>query len=62
MGKLFSQEEVAVTLGVHLKTVQHWCRAGRIRAVRVGKWWRVPEGEVERITREGVPRPERGEA
>jgi excisionase family DNA binding protein len=55
--KLFSVIEAAAVLGVHYRTVQQWCREQRVRGVRVGPYWRVPAKELERIEREGVPRP-----
>jgi excisionase family DNA binding protein len=56
MDKLFSLQEVSVILGFHLRTVQQWCAAGRLPAVRLGSRWRVPAEEIERIRREGLPR------
>lgn len=60
MGKLFSVHETASLLGLHAKTVERWCRQGEIAAVRLGTRWRVSAQELERIAREGVPRPESG--
>ncbi len=54
MGQLFSVDDVAMAFGLHAKTVERWCRAGIIRAVRLGSRWRVATEEVERIRREGV--------
>lgn len=55
MDKLFSVEEVSIILGLHAQTVQRWCAARKLQAVRLGLRWRVPAEEIERIRREGVP-------
>jgi excisionase family DNA binding protein len=56
LDKLFSVGEVAFMLGLHVQTVQRWCAAHRLQAVRLGLRWRVPAEEIERIRREGLPR------
>ena len=42
-GKYFSVEEIAKALEHHPKTIQRYIREGRIKAVKVGKSWRVSE-------------------
>jgi len=36
-------------LGVHKVTVLRWIKEGKIRAVRLGKEYRIPEDEVKRL-------------
>lgn len=52
--RLLTPEETAEILGMSPKTVRDWCRAGYIKAMKVGKagLWRVPEDELERLVRE----------
>jgi len=43
---LMSVEQVAATLGVHVRTVRRHIREGRLRASRIGKLYRVPAAEL----------------
>src|SRR5580698_2375544 len=47
---LFSLEEVAQRLGLHVRTVRSYVRAGRLKAVRIGKQYRVAREDLESIT------------
>jgi len=47
--KLYRTGKVAGMLGVHKVTVIRWIKQGKIKAVRVGREYRVPEDEVKRI-------------
>ena len=40
--------ETAERLRVTPQTVYRWCRSGRLRAVKIGKAWRIPADELER--------------
>lgn len=51
---MWTTEELAKELKVVRTTVLRMIRKGRIRAVRVGKSFRIGDEEVERIKREGV--------
>jgi len=46
-GRLLTIDEVAQRLRVHRNTVYRWCRTGRLRTVKLGKQWRIPEDELE---------------
>lgn len=50
---MLTVEELAENLKVHKITVLRHIRNGKIKAIRMGKFWRVNEEEVERIKREG---------
>lgn len=41
--------KVAEALGISRKTLWQWVREGKVRAVRVGKLWVIPESEVKRL-------------
>jgi excisionase family DNA binding protein len=47
-------EQVAERLKLHRKTVLRFIREGRLRAVKVGKSYRIPRSELEAMT--GVAR------
>jgi excisionase family DNA binding protein len=41
-------------LDVSPRTVVRWIREGKIEGVKVGRNWRVPRSEVERVQRDGI--------
>ena len=47
--KLYRTGKVAEMLGVNRVTVIRWIKQGKIKAVRVGKEFRIPEDEVKRL-------------
>jgi excisionase family DNA binding protein len=47
--KLYRTGKVAEMLGVNRVTIIRWIRQGKIRAVRIGKEFRIPEDEVKRL-------------
>ena len=47
--KLYRTREVAELLNISVSGVKKWIREGKIRAIRVGRFWMVPESEVRRI-------------
>ena len=52
--------EVARYFSVSRSTVYNWINSGLLRAHKIGKLWRIPRAEVERIEREGL-RPYAGD-
>lgn len=55
--KLLTIPETAQRLGLKEKTVRRWVFLHKLTYVKVGSAVRIPDGEVERIIREGtVPR------
>lgn len=46
---MLTLKEVAKELNVHWKTVRNWALNGTIKAVKIGRQWRVSEEEVNRI-------------
>ncbi|RKS70795.1 excisionase family DNA binding protein [Actinomadura pelletieri DSM 43383] len=52
--KLYSVEEVADLLGLHVRTVRGYIHAGRLRAVRIGKQYRIAAADLEALI--GRPR------
>ncbi|CAM5239007.1 helix-turn-helix domain-containing protein [Streptomyces badius] len=51
--ELYSIGEVAERLGLHVRTVRNYVRDGRLRAVRIGKQYRVSREDFEALT--GAP-------
>jgi excisionase family DNA binding protein len=47
---LYSVEQVANLLGLHVKTVRHYVRDGKLRAVRIGKQYRITRQDLEALT------------
>ena len=41
--------EVSEFLRVHPKTVSKWLSEGKIKGVKVGREWRIPRSEIEKI-------------
>lgn len=47
---LYSVEDVAELLGLHVKTVRSYVRDGRLRATRIGKQYRIARSDLEEFT------------
>ncbi|WP_439382348.1 helix-turn-helix domain-containing protein [Amycolatopsis lexingtonensis] len=50
---VFSVEQVAARLGLHVRTVRNYVRDGRLKAVRIGKQYRITAEDLEAFT--GLP-------
>lgn len=51
MGKTFlSPEDVAERLGLHVRTVRGYIRSGRLKAVRIGKQYRITPDDLAALT------------
>jgi excisionase family DNA binding protein len=48
--ELYSIEKVAELLGLHVKTVRNYVREGRLKAVRIGKQYRIAREDLEAMT------------
>lgn len=47
MDKVYTPQQVAEILSISDRTIMEWLRAGRIKGVKVGKYWRVMEQDLE---------------
>lgn len=54
-GRLYSVEDVAQLLGLHVKTVRGYVRDGRLEAVRIGRQYRIPAAALEAFTGQALP-------
>ncbi|MEV6446371.1 helix-turn-helix domain-containing protein [Amycolatopsis sp. NPDC051716] len=57
---VFSVEQVAAKLGLHVRTVRNYVRDGRLKAVRIGKQYRITAEDLAAFT--GLPVAERAAA
>ena len=55
--QLFTTEDAAEFLRVHVETVRFWIRTGRLAAVKVGRGWRIRRGDLDRIAEHGTVEP-----
>jgi excisionase family DNA binding protein len=53
--EFYTVEQVAERLGLHVKTVRAYVRDGRLKAVRIGKQYRVARADLEALTGGQVP-------
>ncbi|MCX5069465.1 helix-turn-helix domain-containing protein [Micromonospora lupini] len=47
---MYSVEQVADRLGLHVRTVRGYIRSGRLRAVRIGKQYRIAASALDALT------------
>ncbi len=52
---MYSVEQVAERLGLHVRTVRGYIRSGRLRAVRIGKQYRIAARDLAALTGAAEP-------
>jgi excisionase family DNA binding protein len=50
---LYSLDDVASRLGLHVRTVRGYVRSGRLQAIKIGKQYRVSRESLETLTGNG---------
>jgi excisionase family DNA binding protein len=60
--ELYSVDQVAAQLGLHVRTVRNYVRSGRLKAVRIGKQYRIAREHLNALTGQppAAPRSESG--
>lgn len=53
--EVYSVEQVANLLGLHVKTVRGYVRDGRLKAVRIGKQYRIARADLVVLTGGAIP-------
>ncbi|MFI6779983.1 helix-turn-helix domain-containing protein [Micromonospora sp. NPDC050276] len=63
MAEMYSVEQVAERLNLHVRTVRGYIRSGRLRAVRIGKQYRIAASDLDALTGQApAASPSRGQA
>ena len=52
--KLYKLSEVMDVLGVTRVTLYNYIKAGKVKAVKVGAQWRIPQDEYNRLLEQGI--------
>ena len=55
---LYTVPEAAKLLSIAPKTLTDWLRAGKIRGVKVGRSWRIPESAIDDVAKGGTQKKE----
>lgn len=50
MEKMLTPEQAAQRLNVPVETLRGWLRKGKLKGVKVGNLWRIPERDLKAIT------------
>jgi len=45
--KYYSPEEIAELLNLHPATIRKWIRQGKLKAVKLGRVWRIMEEDLQ---------------
>ncbi len=54
MQEMLTPDEVAKKLKISRRTVYLWLRQGRLKGVKVGDLWRIPEDALERFLKKST--------
>ncbi len=57
---LYKLDEVAEMLGLTKRTLYSYVKDGRLKAVKIGKFWRVSEENLQDFIQKGSKRPKEG--
>jgi excisionase family DNA binding protein len=56
--KMYSLREAAKFLDLHFKTLERYITEGKVKAVKIGKRWKIKGAEIRRVMDEGFPEEE----
>lgn len=51
---MYSTEQAAEILEISPLTLTKWLRVGKIRGVKLGRVWRIPESALEELAQSGT--------
>lgn len=49
MQEYFTPDEISQKLKIGVRTIYRWIREGKLQAVKIGHFWRIPESELIRL-------------
>lgn len=52
LDKVYTVEEVAKILNIHPHTIRLWLKSGKLKGVKVGRYWRVKENQLQDFLKE----------
>ena len=52
MDRLYTVEEVSKILNVGANTIRIWLNNGTLKGIKVGRYWRVKESQLEEFTKD----------
>ncbi|MGI6123561.1 MAG: helix-turn-helix domain-containing protein [Acetivibrionales bacterium] len=53
MENYYTPKEVSEKLKLNIRTVYKWIREEKLKAVKLGDVWRIPESEIKRLLKSG---------
>lgn len=51
MQEYLTPEDVAQRYQVTVHSVREWCRSGKLRAIQIGRLWRITPADLDRFIR-----------
>ena len=51
---MYTAQQVCEFLSISANTLYAWIKAGKIKAVKIGRFWHISHEEVERIAKHGI--------
>jgi excisionase family DNA binding protein len=60
--KFYNTEEAARVLGVNVQTMRRYLRDGKVRAIRLGRDWRISEAAFDELAGRSEVTPAKVEA
>jgi len=49
MEEYYTPQEIANKLKIDIRTVYRWIKEGSLKAVKIGRFWRISESELKRL-------------
>lgn len=48
--EFYTTAELATRLKVSVQTIVKWCKTGKLKAIKIGRSWRVTKKELQNFT------------